>query len=498
MKRFIAWARVSSNEQELRGHSLDVQEKSLRDYVAQLDGEMVRMFRVAESAQAPGARKIFREMLDFARQNAAKLNGIVIDRVDRASRNIYDGAALLELRDKHKLKIYFASQDLDLDTSEGEMLFTFLLGIARFDNRKKAEVVVASMRKRVESGLFVGKAPYGYENYRTPDERSLVRVNPDEAPQVRQIFELFAFHHHTLASLQQRLCELGIIYKPDHPDFPLSQVYDILTQRSYIGEIFYLGQWYPGKQEPLVQRSTFDRVQTLLGGCVYRSHQMTYASELITCGHCGRPITGELKTRSTKKGLQEYQYYRCCNYNKAGHPRIRVTEQEIDQQVLGLFDQIHIEDEEVRGWIVDFLKTKAGADQQANREKLAQLQRQETRLAEQENELLQMRISREITPEQYAEQATRLRDRAAAARLQIEACGLERGEIADLAVKAFELSQNLRAKWLTADYAEKRTLLEIVCLNFSLTDGKLCAAWRKPFDVLAETAFVGFGIPIRI
>lgn len=41
---------------------------------------------------------------------------------------------------------------------------------------------------------------------------------------------------------------------------------------------------------------------------------------------------------------------------------------------------------------------------------------------------------------------------------------------ADIAVKAFELSQNLRAKWLTADYAVKRPYLEIVFLNFILDD----------------------------
>ena len=53
-------------------------------------------------------------------------------------------------------------------------------------------------------------------------------------------------------------------------------------------------------------------------------------------------------------------------------------------------------------------------------------------------------------------------------------------------IKAFELSQGLMGKWLTADYATKRLILEIVCLNFSLVDVSLCPIWRKPFDVLAE------------
>ena len=59
-------------------------------------------------------------------------------------------------------------------------------------------------------------------------------------------------------------------------------------------------------------------------------------------------------------------------------------------------------------------------------------------------------------------------------------------EKADVAVKAFYLSQTLREKWVTADTRAKRQILEILCLNFSLDDVTLVPEWRKPFDVLAE------------
>jgi hypothetical protein len=53
-------------------------------------------------------------------------------------------------------------------------------------------------------------------------------------------------------------------------------------------------------------------------------------------------------------------------------------------------------------------------------------------------------------------------------------------------VKAFELSQTLRSKWVEADYAAKRRILEIICLNFSLDGVTLVPTMRKPFDMLAE------------
>ena len=39
---------------------------------------------------------------------------------------------------------------------------------------------------------------------------------------------------------------------------------------------------------------------------------------------------------------------------------------------------------------------------------------------------------------------------------------------------------------VTVDYAAKRRILEIVCLNFRLDDVTLVPEIRKPFDILAE------------
>jgi len=52
--------------------------------------------------------------------------------------------------------------------------------------------------------------------------------------------------------------------------------------------------------------------------------------------------------------------------------------------------------------------------------------------------------------------------------------------------------QTLKDKWLNADVAAKRQLLEIVCLNFRLDGATLVPAIRKPFDVLAEGLLVSY------
>jgi site-specific DNA recombinase len=81
-------------------------------------------------------------------------------------------------------------------------------------------------------------------------------------------------------------------------------------------------------------------------------------------------------------------------------------------------------------------------------------------------------------------------DRIANLTLQLEAADRDRGEQAEIAIKSFELSQSLVEKWLVADYAAKRQLLEIVFLNFQLDGVTLCFEMRKPFDVLAKGLLV--------
>ena len=49
-------------------------------------------------------------------------------------------------------------------------------------------------------------------------------------------------------------------YLPSVPKIGRSKLYTILTDRSYIGEIKFRGQWHPGTHTPLVEPKLWDRV----------------------------------------------------------------------------------------------------------------------------------------------------------------------------------------------------------------------------------------------
>ena len=163
-----------------------------------------------------------------------------------------------------------------------------------------------------------------------------------------------------------------------------------------------------------------------------------------------------------------------------------MTEADLDGQVLAVFDKMRIDDEGVRDWFRMVLASQTRDAQADSRAQRAELTRQETLLIQQQDRLLNMRLSEDIDQETFARKHTEFRDRLSSVKLQLDVLDRSHDETAELACKVFELSQTLRQQWLTADYDAKRRILEIVCLNCTLDGATLIPEMRKPFDVLAE------------
>lgn len=484
MKRFVALARVSSREQEREGFSLAVQEDALKRYAATTGGEIVRLYRIAETASKRDERKTFREMIAFAKENAPKLDGLLFYKIDRAARNLFDYVELERLESDYGLAFLSVSQPTE-NTPAGRMMRRTLANMASFYTEQQSLDVKEGLARRVEEGWFISRPPFGYKNVRV-DGRSIVETDPVDAPKVKRIFELYAYHSLTLDMLKIRIAKEGIEYKPSMPGFSRSKLYEILKDRAYIGEIEHRGKWFTGRHEPLIDFGMWRRVQILLGGKTYQKHLLTFGAELVRCGHCEHPVTGEIKTKKTKAGPKSYIYYRCTRYTKAGHPRKRTTEPELDRQVLELFERIKIQDPAVRKWFVDVLKAKTHDDGKASIERREEVQRQLTQALRREQRLVDLRLDDEIDEDTFAEKRVDLSDRVSELKVNLEALDRGRAEMTDVALKVFELSQTLRDRWLTAEPDVRRRILELVCLNCSLVDGKLVYEIRKPFDVLDE------------
>ncbi len=127
--------------------------------------------------------------------------------------------------------------------------------MASFYSEQQSLDVRERLARRVQSGLCVGKPPFGYRNIRI-NGRSIVEINPQSAAVVRRAFELYAHHNHKLDTLSDALLAAGVLYCPSIPRFPRSKLHTLLTDRAYIGEIKHQGHWLRGTHQPIVERAT--------------------------------------------------------------------------------------------------------------------------------------------------------------------------------------------------------------------------------------------------
>lgn len=484
MKQYLALARVSSREQEREGFSLAVQEDALRGYAEKNGGRVVQLYRIAETASKSDERKSFRELIAYAKKHAAELDGVLFYKLDRAARNLFDYVELERLESEYQLPFISISQPTE-NTPAGRMMRRSLANIASFYTEQQSQDVREGHTRRVQEGWFVSKAPYGYRNTRV-NGRSITEIDDAAATVVKQIFRLYAYEPLTIDSLRDRLHAEQVEYKPGSPRFSRSKLHHILLDRSYLGEVPFKGEWYPGKHEPLIDRTTWDRVQALLGGHTYHTHEMTFASGFMTCGHCGRVITGERITKNTKNGKRRYVYYRCSRYNTEGHPRVRLPEKELTRQLMAIFDSIRIQDDSVREWFRTVLAAQTRDEQEETRAKRTELQRQSSLLVAQQDRLLNLQLDETIDQATYARKHTELRERLSSIKLQLDVLDRSHDENSELSSKVFELSQTLKEQWIKADYAARRRILEILCLNCTLDGVNLVPTMRKPFDMLVE------------
>src|SRR6266487_2567589 len=101
MKQAVAYARVSSKDQEREGFSIPAQQKLLREYARQQQLTIAREFLDIETAKQAG-RSGFGEMLTFLKTNPL-CRAVLVEKTDRLYRNPRDWITL----DEMKVQIHF-------------------------------------------------------------------------------------------------------------------------------------------------------------------------------------------------------------------------------------------------------------------------------------------------------------------------------------------------------------------------------------------------------
>src|SRR5207302_5897086 len=133
------------------GFSLDVQMDALNRWAAQHGGEIVKLWRIAETASKSDARKTFKEMIAYAKKHARSLDGLLFYKVDRAARNLFDYVELERLESDHGVPSISVSQPMESNPA-GRMMRRTLASMAAFYTDQQSINVRERHERRVRPG----------------------------------------------------------------------------------------------------------------------------------------------------------------------------------------------------------------------------------------------------------------------------------------------------------------------------------------------------------
>ncbi|CAA2142169.1 recombinase family protein [Hyphomicrobium sp. ghe19] len=245
---------------------------------------------------------------------AAKVQIVVVYKVDRLTRSLADFAKIVDVFDAHGASFVSVTQQFNTTTSMGRLTLNMLLSFAQFEREIAGERIRDKIAASKAKGMWMGgNVPLGYD----AKDRKLI-VNEIEAETVRMIFRRYA-ELGSVRALGHELARLSVVSKRrDGAGGVLSggnrlsrgALYTLLQNHLYRGEIAHQGNIYPGQHEPIIDAQVWRLVQEKLSANRHARVLGTNAEEpslfarLIADGN-GQRMT---PTHAVKKG-RRYRYY---------------------------------------------------------------------------------------------------------------------------------------------------------------------------------------------
>ena len=167
--KVIAYPRVSSDEQAEEGVSLQAQVAKMRAYAELYGIEIVDVVEdagfSAKTLDRPGLQSI------LARLKRKEIDGILVAKLDRLSRNVADWNYLITnyFGEKPGKQLLSVADQIDTRTATGRMVLNMMMTIYQWERETIAERTRDALRYKKSVGQKTGGAvPYGFE--RGPDK----------------------------------------------------------------------------------------------------------------------------------------------------------------------------------------------------------------------------------------------------------------------------------------------------------------------------------------
>ena len=244
MKKVAIYIRVSTARQDLEGYSIPLQKERLIAYCKAKGWVVAGMFVDPGHSGASLERPGITNLIDGVK--AGRYDIVLVYKLDRLSRSQKDTLFLIEdVFMANGADFVSMQESFDTSTIYGRAMVGILSVFAQMERETITERTLMGRAGRAEDGLWHGGGthPIGYDY--VDGELS---VNPAEAQQVREVYELYAAGH-SVTEISRRMegCETK------HGDWShTSTVGNVLDNPLYAGTVHFDGVAAPGRHTAIV------------------------------------------------------------------------------------------------------------------------------------------------------------------------------------------------------------------------------------------------------
>jgi site-specific DNA recombinase len=299
------YIRVSTEMQVEDGFSISAQTRLLTDYCQK---EGITVFKIYADEGLSGQkenRPQFQEMLNDAENK--NFNIILVHKFDRFARKVE-----LSQRIKKQLKSAGVNVISMTEPIEDSPIGFFQEGImellSEYYVRNLAIEVKKGLVEASKQGQVTGRVPFGYNKDMT--------INNEQATIIKQIFDWYTNTGYGVNKIANMLNENRVPAACGN-HWTQVRIKQIIQNVKYVGDIYFSGEVYLGKHEPIIDRISFEKTQDIFNKkktertrCGSNYEKFLLAG-MLRCGICGYPM----RTKHTK-------YYLCSEYDSHSIPKI--------------------------------------------------------------------------------------------------------------------------------------------------------------------------------
>lgn len=202
--------------------------------------------------ERPAIKELFKD-IEFG-----DVDIVVVYKVDRLTRSLMDFSKIVELFDKHSASFVSVTQHFNTTTSMGRLTLNVLLSFAQFEREVTGERIRDKVAASKKKGLWTGGAvPIGY---RLQDKKLI--ADETYLLTVKTIYEKY-LEFKSVLKLKNYLDEKKIKTRTNRY-FSKGNLYQILSNKIYIGLVTHKSSVYQGEHEGIIKEDYFNSVQEIL------------------------------------------------------------------------------------------------------------------------------------------------------------------------------------------------------------------------------------------